>query len=170
MPGTVSNDWRGCRYQGWGTSPGQTSYAGYGAAGAGAGPGNYQGWGAPPAPQAPPHAPAWPATNNYAQHTQPPAQGYSSYGNYHARLSRRRSPSIYRVLPLVKSVLHHWLQTGNNRRFPDDRCNGTTPLPHVKQMLFNNSSHLSRTKYLEAVRSLKSQIHVDTKIPRPVED
>ncbi|XP_049871646.1 heterogeneous nuclear ribonucleoprotein 27C isoform X2 [Pectinophora gossypiella] len=69
-------------YQGWGTSPGQTSYAGYGAAGAGAGPGNYQGWGAPPAPQAPPHAPAWPATNNYTQHTQPPAQGYGSYGSY----------------------------------------------------------------------------------------
>lgn len=68
-----------CRYQGWGTSPGQTSYAGYGAGGAGAGPGNYQGWGAPPA-QAPPHAPAWPATNNYTQHTQPPAQGYGSYG------------------------------------------------------------------------------------------
>ena len=69
-------------YQGWGTSPGQTSYAGYGAAGAGAGPGNYQGWGAPPAQQAPPHAPAWPATNNYTQHTQPPAQGYGSYGTY----------------------------------------------------------------------------------------
>ncbi|XP_013149166.1 PREDICTED: heterogeneous nuclear ribonucleoprotein 27C isoform X2 [Papilio polytes] len=69
-------------YQGWGTSPGQTSYAGYGAAGGGAGPGNYQGWGAPPAPQAPPHAPAWPATNNYTQHAQPPAQGYGSYANY----------------------------------------------------------------------------------------
>ncbi|XP_072937837.1 heterogeneous nuclear ribonucleoprotein 27C isoform X2 [Epargyreus clarus] len=69
-------------YQGWGTSPGQTSYAGYGAAGGGAGPGNYQGWGAPPAPQAPPHAPAWPATNNYTQHAQPPAQGYGSYGSY----------------------------------------------------------------------------------------
>ncbi|XP_028026539.1 heterogeneous nuclear ribonucleoprotein 27C-like isoform X3 [Bombyx mandarina] len=69
-------------YQGWGTSPGQTSYAGYGAAGAGAGPGNYQGWGAPPAPQAPPHAPAWPATNNYTQHAQPPAQSYGSYGSY----------------------------------------------------------------------------------------
>lgn len=68
-------------YQGWGTSPGQTSYAGYGAAGAGAGPGNYQGWGAPPGPQAPPHAPAWPASNNYTQHTQPPAQGYTSYGD-----------------------------------------------------------------------------------------
>ncbi|XP_022824797.1 heterogeneous nuclear ribonucleoprotein 27C isoform X6 [Spodoptera litura] len=69
-------------YQGWGTSAGNASYAGYGAAGAGAGPGNYQGWGAPPAPQAPPHAPAWPATNNYTQHTQPPAQGYGSYGSY----------------------------------------------------------------------------------------
>ncbi|XP_048484703.1 heterogeneous nuclear ribonucleoprotein 27C isoform X3 [Plutella xylostella] len=69
-------------YQGWGTSPGQTSYAGYGAAGGGAGPGSYQGWGAPPAPTAPPHAPAWPATNNYTQHTQPPAQGYGSYANY----------------------------------------------------------------------------------------
>ncbi|XP_022129934.1 heterogeneous nuclear ribonucleoprotein 27C isoform X11 [Pieris rapae] len=68
-------------YQGWGTS-GQTSYASYGAAGGGAGPGNYQGWGAPPGPQAPPHAPAWPATNNYTQHAQPPAQGYGSYANY----------------------------------------------------------------------------------------
>lgn len=74
-----------CRYQGWGTSAGNASYAGYGAAGAGAGPGNYQGWGAPPAPQAPPHAPAWPATNNYTQHTQPPAQGYGSYGTYRMR-------------------------------------------------------------------------------------
>ncbi|XP_063540103.1 heterogeneous nuclear ribonucleoprotein 27C [Cydia strobilella] len=68
-------------YQGWGTSPGQTSYAGYGAAGGAAGPGSYQGWGAPPQ-QAPPHAPAWPANNNYSQHTQPPAQGYGSYGSY----------------------------------------------------------------------------------------
>ncbi|XP_063367853.1 heterogeneous nuclear ribonucleoprotein 27C isoform X2 [Cydia amplana] len=68
-------------YQGWGTSPGQTSYAGYGAAGGAAGPGSYQGWGAPPQ-QAPPHQPAWPANNNYSQHQQPPQQGYGSYGSY----------------------------------------------------------------------------------------
>lgn len=75
-------------YQGWGTSPGQTSYAGYGAAAAAAAgaaaPGSYQGWGAPPGPQAPPpHAAQWQPTSNYQQHAAPPqTQGYGSYANY----------------------------------------------------------------------------------------
>ncbi|XP_026467714.1 heterogeneous nuclear ribonucleoprotein 27C isoform X2 [Ctenocephalides felis] len=57
-------------YQGWGTSPQQTSYGAYGTP---SGPGSYQAWGAPPGPQGPP--PQW--GNNYGG--PPQQQGYGSY-------------------------------------------------------------------------------------------
>ncbi|VEN58452.1 unnamed protein product [Callosobruchus maculatus] len=70
-------------YQGWGTSAGQQSYAGYGTPTAAAAPGSYQGWGAPaPAPQGPPPPPhQW--GSNYGGPPPPhQQQGYGQYGEY----------------------------------------------------------------------------------------